>query len=213
MCFQSKDATSLVTRRGKRRCAASARVGAIHSVSGTPRRVELSNAGASSSLKHHRICFPLPGGLRRYRDWKLQALTSVITASTTTALHAKTWYRQCETTQVFGLRRERPCRTTYCLASPGCFRLGESHRINHRHPLHLYLHLRQERHPHPPLYGQHCKQPPRAPTTTPWSPGFTSAVTRSYVRSPVATDNRQIGITSQLYQVSSTRKRLNRCTN
>ena len=39
-----------------------------------------------------------------------------------------------------------------------------------------------------------------------------SAVTRSYVRSPVATDNRQIGITSQLYQVSSTRKRLNRCT-
>jgi len=24
-------------------------------------------------------------------------------------------------------------------ASPGCFRLGESHRINHRHPLHLYL--------------------------------------------------------------------------
>ena len=113
----------------------------------------------------------------------------------------------------FGLRRERPCRTTYCLASPGCFRLGESHRINHRHPLHLYLHLRQERHPHPPLYGQHCKQPPRAPTTTPWSPGFTSAVTRSYVRSPVATDNRQIGITSQLYQVSSTRKRLNRCTN
>ena len=62
-------------------------------------------------------------------------------------------------------------------ASPGCFRLGESHRINHRHPLHLYLHLRQERHPHPPLHRQHCKQPPREPTATPWSPGFTRVVT------------------------------------
>ena len=36
-------------------------------------------------------------------------------------------------------------------ASPGVFRLGESHRINHRHPLHLYLRLRQKRHPHPRL--------------------------------------------------------------
>ena len=75
-------------------------------------------------------------------------------------------------------------------ASPGCFRLGKSHRINHRHLLHLYLRLRQKRHPHPRLHRQHCQQPPRAQTATPWSPGFTHAVARSHIRSPVATDYR-----------------------
>ena len=47
-------------------CAASARTRAIHSASGTPKRVESSKAVTSSSSKYPRTCFPLPGGFRRY---------------------------------------------------------------------------------------------------------------------------------------------------
>ena len=77
-------------------CAASARTRVTQSVSGSPRRVELSKAGTSSSSKHCRTCFPLPGGFRRYRVWKLQRLTSASTASTTNTLHAKILYRMCK---------------------------------------------------------------------------------------------------------------------
>ena len=124
-CFQSKDATSLVTRRGNGRFAASARVGATHSVSGTPRRVELSNASSSSSLKHHLIGFPLSGGFRRCRYWKLEALPSATTASTTTTLHAKTWYRQCETTQILWTSTLTALQNyLLCKPRPGVFAWG-----------------------------------------------------------------------------------------
>ena len=46
-------------------CGCSQNERATPSVFGTPRRVELSKAGTSSSSKRHRTCFRFPGGFRR----------------------------------------------------------------------------------------------------------------------------------------------------
>ena len=77
------------TRRRKERCAALFRARATHFASRTPRSVESSKAGASSSSEH-RTCLPLPGGFRRYRDWKVDCLISATTVSSTTTLRVKT---------------------------------------------------------------------------------------------------------------------------
>ena len=112
-----------------------------------PRRVELSKAGTLSSSKHHRTCFPLPGGFRRYRD----------TGSSSICLKRQQPRRQLHFTRrhdtrcarlhrCFGRRRQRPYTTTYSYASlaRGLLAWGshtESHRRNHRPPLHPYLRL------------------------------------------------------------------------
>ena len=55
-------------------------------------------------------------------------------------------------------------------AWPGDSSLGESHRKEHRLPLHPYLRLCQKQHLHLHLDRKHRKHPPRAPTATPCSP-------------------------------------------
>ena len=188
--------TSLVTLRGKEWCVASARTRATHSVSGTPRCVELSKAGALFSSKHHHTCCLLPGGFRRYRIWKLQCLTSATTASTRTNLHTKTRYRMRKAVRVL-------CTSTptshYLFLHPGVLRLGEPHRRNHRLQLHLYLRLRQKRGLHPCLHRRHRKQPPRTPTATPCNPVLPAPLlVVQFVRLQLQTIG-QIGTTAQLW--------------
>ena len=72
---------------------------------------------------------------------------------------------------------------------PGVLRPGGSHRKDHRLPLHLYLHLRQRRRQHPRLHRRRRK-PATGSNHYAIQPGVTRAVTRSHVRSPVATDYR-----------------------